>query len=136
MPREPDPAQQGNAPKLHLSSVSPYQFKKIKTFGLGSASAGVMWVLEKVFKLLRQQMLCPPDKSRGEHIYRSAIEGGIFGRTATWKKGTHSALRRMLDKRVYALSWLGIDPLYVIPTEFQSWNSGTLKSCFRRLRKN
>ena len=85
MPREPDPAQQGNASKPHLSSVSPYRFKKIKTFGLGNASAGVMWVLEKVFELPREQMLCPPDKKRGVHMNRSAIEGGNFGRTPTWK---------------------------------------------------
>ena len=113
-----------------------FAWSKIKRFGLAHACAGVMWVLEKVFGLPHEQMLCPPDKRRGMHMYRSAIEGGNFGRTATWKKVTHSALRRMLDKRVYALSWLGIDPLYVILTEFQSWNSGTLRSCFRRLRKN
>lgn len=52
---------------------------------------------------------------------QSAIEGGNFGRIATWLMGMHSALRRMLNKRVYALSWLSLDPLYVILSEFQSW---------------
>ena len=110
-----------------------FAWEKIKRFGLGNACAGVMWVLEKVFALPREQMLCAPDERRGKHLYRSAFDGGNFGRTATWNKESHSALRRMLNKRIYALSWLGIDPLYVVLCEFQSWNFGTLRNCFRRL---
>lgn len=103
-----------------------FAWKKIKRFGLGHAGASVMWALGEIFGLPREQMLCPPDKVRGLRMYREILNGGNFGRNAEHNKNSHSSLKRKLRKRMYALSWLFVDPLYVALSELQSWKQAVI----------
>lgn len=98
-----------------------FAWAKIKRFSLGHACAGVMWVLGKVFALPREQMLCPPDKRRGMRLYRDALEGGNFGRSAPRNQGKRSTLARWLRDRKYELSWFSFDPLNTVLGEIHYW---------------
>ena len=100
-----------------------FAWSKIKRFSLGHACAGIMWVLGKVFALPREQMLCPPDKRRGMRLYREALEGGNFGRSAPRNQGKRSTLARWLRDRVRRFSWLGFDPLNTVLGEIYYWRN-------------
>lgn len=115
-----------------------FAWETINRVGLRHACAGVMWVLEKVFGLPREQMLCPPEKKCGMHLYKSAIEGGNFGKNASRNREAPYSLKSMLKKRLYALSWLSIDPLYVLLSEFQSWKKAIafISEHFKRRKRS
>lgn len=105
-----------------------FVWAKVKRFGLGHACAAIMWVLEKVFCLSRNQMLCPPDRRRGMRLYRECMAGGNFGRAkagdaGSREKGKRRPLGRWLGNRMHALSWLAFDPLNTVLGEFYYWRN-------------
>ena len=40
--------------------------ERLNAFGLRKTAGAVMWLMEKLFSLTREEMLCPPDKRRGK----------------------------------------------------------------------
>ena len=112
-----------------------FAWEKIKRFGLGNACAGVMWVLEMVFALPREQMLCAPNKRRGMRLYKSAIEGGNFGRSASRNKDELSWFKRWIDSRLHTLQWLDFEPLYITSIEIQYWKNAFSAICKRIKRR-
>ena len=97
-----------------------FVWKKIRRFGLKNACAGTMWVLEKAFGLSQEKMLCPPNRKRGERLYRNTIVGGNFGRNVPPKRN-RSVLRQRIDYRMHILSWFWFDPLYITLREIRYW---------------
>lgn len=98
-----------------------FVWAKIKRFSLGYACAAVMGVMEKVFGLPREYMLCAPDKKRGTRLYKLAMVGGNFGRYDPEKKMRRFVLRRWLSDRKKALQWIPFDPLNAVLNEANYW---------------
>ena len=60
----------------------------LRRLGLRRIAGAVMWVIQEVFCLDRQLMLCEPDERRGKWLLRVVMEGGNFGRykkAGLWK---------------------------------------------------
>ncbi len=106
----------------------------IGRFGLRHACAGIMWVLEEVFALPREQMICTPDKERGKRLYKIVMEGGNFGRGKRSARGKRPVLRRWLGSRLRNLSWFTFDPLNTILGELHYWKD-TLSLMPERIRR-
>ena len=106
--------------KHSTESDREYVWKCIKRFGLGCACSAVMGLLEIVFELPREQMLCAPSKKRGLRLYKMAFDGGNFGKHAQKEKGGF-LLKRWLMRRIHALQWFSFDPLNVILREICYW---------------
>ncbi|MBR6943396.1 MAG: nucleotidyltransferase family protein [Fibrobacter sp.] len=99
-----------------------YVWKCIKRFGLRYACSAVMGVLEKVFELPHEQMLCAPSKKRGLRLYKMAFDGGNFGKYAQTKNNV-CFLKRWLKRRIHALQWFSFDPPNAFLREFQYWKN-------------
>jgi hypothetical protein len=82
----------------------------------------VMGVLEKVFELPREQMLCEPSKKRGLCLYKMAFDGGNFGKHAQ-KKKDEFVLKRWMKDRVHAIQWITFDPLNAFLREIHYWKN-------------
>lgn len=112
---------------LHSTEADrQFVWDKIRRFGLGRACAGIMWVLEKVFELQPEQMLCPPDEKFGSRLYKSTFNGGNFGRSSLGNTKGVFWLKRWFYKRMYALQWIRFDPLNTIFGEISYWKSTIL----------
>lgn len=96
-------------------------WSKIQRFGLAKACGGVMWLLDNVFDLSRELMLCSPDEKIGMRLYKNMMEEGNFGRGSLKNKGSQSSLKRWFRDRIHTLSWLRYDPLYSISNEIMYW---------------
>lgn len=149
---------------LVLSSAVAREFVwgKFQRFCLGHACAAIMWVLQEVFGLARESMLCPPDRRRGMRLYREMFAGGNFGRgksacagdasvcvgdaggktlrdpgCKTRREGVPKKRRpfaRWLGNRVNALGWLAFDPLNTVLREVQYWRA-TISLIPERIRR-
>lgn len=98
-----------------------FVWNKIQQFGLDKACTGTMWMLEKMFGLQREMMLCPPDRKRGIRLYNSTIAGGNFGRNVARNKGRSLSLNVWLKKKMHILSWFFFDPRNTISGEIFYW---------------
>lgn len=54
--------------------------KHLKSFGLYHIAGAAMWLLQEVFGLDADLMLCRPDKFRGRWLLRDVMHGGNFGK--------------------------------------------------------
>lgn len=52
----------------------------LKRLGLSSFAGAMMWVLHELFLVPTDEMVCKPDKKRGEFVLKEMLEGGNFGR--------------------------------------------------------
>ena len=52
----------------------------LKRLGLSSFAEAMMWVLQELFLMPTDEMICSPDKKRGEFVLKEILEGGNFGR--------------------------------------------------------
>lgn len=111
-----------------------YVWRYIKKFALGHVCAAVMGMLEKVFGLSRELMLCPPDKKRGMRLYKLALWGGNFGKYAPQKVKKEFALKSWFLRRLHALSWFGFDPLNTLLREILYWKK-TISLIPERIRR-
>ena len=50
-----------------------------KAFGMQRFARGVMWIMQEVFGLERERMLCEPDEKEGRFILGEVMAGGNFG---------------------------------------------------------
>ena len=53
--------------------------KTLKKFGMMRFARGVMWVMQEVFALKRQYMICEPLEREGRFILKEVMAGGNFG---------------------------------------------------------
>jgi len=48
-------------------------------FGMSKFASGIMWLLEEVFKLERECMICEPDEKEGRFLLNEVMQNGNFG---------------------------------------------------------
>ena len=84
---------------------------------MGRACGAVMWVLQEVFGLDRNLMLCEPCRWRGERLLKLALDGGNFGKNLR----SNNVFVRWIKDRVNALSWLSFDPINAVSNELEYW---------------
>lgn len=58
----------------------------LRKTGLYHIAQAVMWVMEQIFALPREQMLCTPDERRGRLLLENVMEGGNFGKYSEAQK--------------------------------------------------
>lgn len=51
----------------------------LRSFGMSKFAGAVMWVLQRVFGMPADWLLCPPDERRGRQLLEEIIAGGNFG---------------------------------------------------------
>ena len=53
--------------------------KRFREFGMERFVGAVMWIMQEVFGLERERMLCEPDEKEGRYILAEVMAGGNFG---------------------------------------------------------
>lgn len=81
--------------------------ERIKAMGLLHIGGAVMWLLQAVFKLERNLMLCEPDEFRGKWLLDSVLEGGNFGHYGAEEK--MNFVRRWFKKRIFIFHRMKFD---------------------------
>ena len=94
----------------------------MKNLSMMRACGAVMWVLQEVFGLEHNLMLCVPDRKRGERLLKLALAGGNFGQHKEIPKPKNVFVRWFKD-RMNALSWLTFDPVNAIFKELKYWRA-------------
>lgn len=79
----------------------------MKRFGVYKIAAAVMFVLGNVFGLPREQMIVPPDESRGKLLMEEILQAGNFGQFDKRLAGSHTPLKKNIQrfKRDVRLMW-------------------------------
>lgn len=75
---------------------------QLRSFGLRKTAGAVMWLMEELFSLTREEMLCPPDKRRGKWMLDEVMDGGNFGRH--FDKKNHGYWRTIYDGQMRTIS--------------------------------
>ena len=121
---------------MHSSNADrEYVWGCIKKFALNHVCAAVMGLLEKVFGLSRELMLCPPDNKSAMILYELAFWGGNFGKYASSKSPKNKFMLKVwLFRRLNALRWFRFDPLYTVLREIMYWKY-TISSVPGRIRR-
>ena len=84
------------------SSESEEEITLIKRIGMQKFTEAVMWVLEHVFGLEREYMLCEPDEKEGRFIFNEIMLTGNFGHGDSRYIG-HSKVKRMTKHGLHLL---------------------------------
>lgn len=53
--------------------------KRFREFGMERFVGAVMWIMQEVFGMNRERMLCEPDEKEGRYILAEVMAGGNFG---------------------------------------------------------
>lgn len=65
----------------HSKCVTVENFQSlVKQFGMTRFACGVMYIMESVFGLERECLLCEPDAKEGEFLLNEIMQGGNFGK--------------------------------------------------------
>ena len=96
----PDPSLKGGESQTELA-------KLLKTFGMWKFARGVMWVLQEVFGLEKEYMICEPLESEGRFILSEVMAGGNFGhhdeRLLSEKGGKLQTLKKVIKHNVHLM---------------------------------
>ena len=103
----------------------------IKSLYMTRACSAVMWVLQQIFGLKPEKMLCTPDQKRGQRLLDLALRGGNFGHYVIKPR---NVFVRWFKDRLNALSWLPFDPLNAIFKELRYWRA-TISLIPRRIKR-
>lgn len=98
-------------------------FAVMNSLYMRKACGAVMWVLEKVFGLDRELMLCDPDEWRGKRLLQLAMEGGNFGQFLQNRSKRMNVFVRWFKDRMCALRWIPFDPVNVLFKELRYWKA-------------
>ena len=93
----------------------------------------VMWLLQQVFGLDRDLMLCEPDRWRGERLLKQALSDGNFGQYKSERKPKNVFVRWFKDRK-NALSWVPFDPLNAVSLELRYWRA-TISLIPKRIKR-
>ena len=105
----------------------------MKRLSMMRACGAVMWLLQQVFGLERDLMLCEPDRWRGERLLKLALTDGNFGQYKAVPKPKNVFVRWYKD-RVRTLKWLPFDPVNVVFKELKYWRA-TISLIPRRIKR-
>ena len=61
------------------NKVSPDVNRMFKEFGMERFVGAVMWIMQEVFGLERERLLCEPNEKEGRYILAEVMAGGNFG---------------------------------------------------------
>ena len=103
----------------------------MKRLSMMRACGAVMWLLQQVFGLERDLMLCAPDRRRGERLLKLALAFGNFGQ---YKSKPKNVFVRWYKDRLQALSWLPFDPVNAIFKELKYWRA-TISLIPKRIKR-
>ena len=96
----PDPSLKGGESQTELA-------KLLKTFGMWKFARGVMWVLQEVFGLEKEYMICEPLVSEGRFILSEVMAGGNFGhhdeRLLSEKGGKLQTLKKVIKHNAHLM---------------------------------
>jgi hypothetical protein len=106
----------------------------IKSLYMGKACSAVMWVLNEIFGLKPELMLCAPDEWRGKWLLKHAVENGNFGKHALNRPKYRNFFDRWFHERLNRLRWLPFDPINVIFKELKYWRD-TISSIPLRIKR-
>ena len=95
----------------------------IKSLYMVKACGAVMWMLEEIFGLERELMLCPPVAWRGKRLMKLALDGGNFGQYDLNRPSRINVFVRWFKDRLRALSWIPFDPVNAIFKELKYWRA-------------
>lgn len=79
----------------------------LKPMGLWHIAGAVMWLLQNVFKLDGDSMLCCPDEFRGKWLLNVVLKGGNFGRYGADEK--MNFILRWFKKRIFIFHRMKFD---------------------------
>lgn len=74
-----------------------YISSQLKQFKLGTFTAALMWMLQHIFSLEEEYMLCPPNEKSGKQILEEISHNGNFGWYSDYYNG--SFIKRQLKHR-------------------------------------
>lgn len=103
----------------------------MKRLSMMRACGAVMWLLQQVFGLEQNLMLCAPDRRRGERLLKLALAFGNFGQ---YKSKPKNVFVRWYKDRLQALSWLPFDPVNAIFKELKYWRA-TISLIPKRIKR-
>jgi len=95
----------------------------MKSLYMLKACGAVMWMLEEIFGLERELMLCPPVAWRGKRLMKLALDGGNFGQYDPKRLSRINVFVRWFNDRLRALSWIPFDPVNAIFKELKYWRA-------------
>lgn len=105
--------------KISTASDREELSSRLKPMGLFHIAGALMWVLQTVFKLNRDLMLCEPDEFRGKWLLNVAVEGGNFGRYEIEEK--MNFVRRWFKKRIFIFNRAKFDFWEVLWCSLDYW---------------
>ena len=90
--------------------------KQVKDFGMKRFTSAMMWIMQEVFGMSREMLLCEPDEKEGRYILKDMMEGGNFGHHDERIKdvGASSRTRYMLHNLQHGMHLLTHYPREVI----------------------
>ena len=103
----------------------------MKRLSMMRACGAVMWLLQQVFGLEQNLMLCAPDRRRGERLLKLALAFGNFGQ---YKSKPKNVFVRWYKDRLQALSWLPFDPVNAVFKELKYWRA-TISLIPKRIKR-
>lgn len=96
----PSPSPKGGESQTELA-------KLLKTFGMWKFARGVMWVLQEVFGLEKEYMICEPLEREGRFILSEVMAGGNFGhhdeRLLSEKGGKLQTLKKVIKHNAHLM---------------------------------
>lgn len=92
---------------------------RVKSMGLLHIAGALMWLLQTVFKLERDFMLCEPDEFRGKWLLDSVLEGGNFGHYGAEEK--MNFVRRWFKKRIFIFNRMKFDTWEILWSAIRYW---------------
>lgn len=77
----------------------------VKELGLQSFTSGIMWIMQEVFGLSEQQMLCKPDERVGRFLLDDIMSVGNFGHYDEEHKGVGGSLSKRMITHILQRNW-------------------------------
>ncbi|SHK67981.1 nucleotidyltransferase family protein [Fibrobacter sp. UWB12] len=91
----------------------------LRRFGVYRTASALMWVLEYIFKLDAQKMICEPNRKLGMIFLQEVVKGGAFGSFAPRQK--RNAFIRWFARMHRPLQLFMFDPIEVFWSFINNW---------------
>lgn len=79
--------------------------RAVKDLGLNRFASGVMWIMQEVFGLSEQQMLCKPNERVGRFLLDDIMSVGNFGHYDEEHKGVGDSLSKRMITHILQRNW-------------------------------
>lgn len=103
----------------------------LKSFGMMKFAKAVMWILQSIFNLDDEYLLCEPDIADGAKLLNEITQSGNFGHNDERRKTNKNALARFFEPMWLTLSFMPdypweylFSPIYRIKERIWMWRNG------------